>query len=153
MVVVLAGGPLLAAQDRGCAPARAFTIESKATCADPGIAIGGNPEESSTFSCLANKAVQNRCGPDGSLTRLRAFQVWLKKLQEAQSSCTTSGGTFTFADSQFSEPMNESFCLQAVPEVSSNMFEDTLCNYHSACPAVQGHCEYACAGRSTSLLD
>lgn len=152
-MVVLTGGSLTAAQELACGPAKTYTIESKASCSDSGVAIGGDPEESSTFSCLASKAVQNRCGPDGSLTRLRAFQLWLKELQKVQSACTAGGGTLTYEDSRFTEPMNESFCSQAVPEVKSNMFEDTLCNFHSGCPAVVVRCERPCAGSTTSLLD
>jgi hypothetical protein len=93
---------------------------------------------------MENKQVQGLCGPDGRLTRLRAYSSWYNKLKHFQDSCTGEGGTFAFQDSAFSEPQNESYCLQAVPEVGASMFEEPLCNYRSVCPAVTVVCERPC---------
>lgn len=142
----LAASAPLVAQDKFCAPPQVTVIDAKATCDPNGISIGGDAEDSSTFACLASKTVQNRCGPDGQLTRLRAYQLWLKRLKAAESACASHGGTFSFSDRGFVEPDNEAFCAQAVPEVGSNMFEDVLCNFHSECPTVKVQCEKSCAG-------
>lgn len=150
-LLVLAAAAPGRGEDALCAPPKETVIQSKANCTDTGVAIGVDTEESSAFACLSSKAVQNRCGPDGSLTRLRAFQTWLKKLHETEVACTSRGGTFTYEDPQFAEPTNESFCSQAIPDVSTNMFEDTLCNFHSSCPEVKVRCDRPCTGRVASL--
>jgi hypothetical protein len=149
---LLLTAPFAAAQSR-CGSMKSETIEAQAKCVDQGgVSVGGEEGDvSNTFSCLESKAVQNRCGPDGNLTRLRAFQTWLKKVKSFEASCTAQGGQFAYADPNFMEPTNETFCDQAVPETSSNMFEDSLCNFHSRCPAVKVICEPACSER-TSLV-
>ena len=76
--------------------------------------------------------MQGLCGPDGRLTRLRAYTAWYNKLKQFQDSCAAQGGTFSYQDPSFAEPQNESYCLQAVPEVGSSMFEEPLCNYRSS---------------------
>lgn len=123
-------------------------IDSEVRCVESGgINIGAGSEDGIKVACMESKQVQSQCGPDGRLTRLRAFTTWFNKLKQFEGECLSSGGSFSFHDPKFTEPQNESFCLQAQPEVGSNMFEEPLCNYRSVCPAITVTCEYACRGR------
>ena len=128
-------------------------IDSEARCVDgSGISIGFTGEDGIKVACMQDKQVQGRCGPDGSLTRLRAYTAWYNKLKQFQDSCAGQGGTFAFQDAAFFEPTNESFCLQAAPEVGQSMFEEPLCNYRSVCPAVAVQCDRPCSEHSVARL-
>ena len=120
-------------------------IDGEALCfPSGGISINFEGEDSAKVACMQNKQVRQICGPDGRLTRQQAFTKWYRNLQAFQARCAADGGTFAFQDSSFKEPQNESFCLQAQPEIGSNMFEESLCNYRSICPAVTVVCSYGC---------
>jgi hypothetical protein len=136
-----------------CLPHEATVIDSEARCIEGGgINIGYNGDDGMKVACMESKQVQGLCGPDGQLTRLRAYAQWFTKLKHFQDTCSTEGGTFSFQDKNFVEPPNENYCLQAVPEVGSNMFEEPLCNYRSVCPAVTVTCERPCAEPSVASL-
>ena len=150
-LALLTIGPLRAADL--CQPTQTSIIEAEARCVDSaGISIGLIGEEGVKVACMEDRQVQGLCGPDGRLTRLRAYTAWFNKLKQFEDSCTTGGGTFAFQDPNFKEPQNESFCLQAVPEVGSNMFEEPLCNFRSSCPAVAVVCDRPCAEHSVARL-
>jgi hypothetical protein len=114
-------------------------LESESRCADndgiPTTSGGGK------VGCFADPAVLNACGPEGRLTRLHAWSEWLRKLKDFQSQCAVKGGEFAFADPNFTEPSDESFCLAARPEVGNSFFEEPTCNFRSLCPAVQVVCQ------------
>ena len=136
-----------------CVPSQSAVIEEEARCVDDGgISIGIGEEEGAKVACMASKVVQNRCGPDGSLTRLRAYTTWFNKLKDFETVCAAKGGTFSYQDPAFVEPQDESYCLQAVPEVGSSMFEEPLCNFRSLCPAVTVVCDRPCPERSVARL-
>ncbi len=140
---ILAAGILRA--EGQCVPTQSKMIGSEVRCVDQGgISIGIGDEEGAKVACMQSKVVQNRCGPDGSITRLHAYTVWLDKLKQFERSCTAAGGTFAYQDPAFVEPQDESYCLQAIPEVGSNMFEEPLCNFRSVCPPVTVVCEHTC---------
>jgi hypothetical protein len=131
--------------ERQCAANESKVIDAEVRCVDQGgISIGMAEDEGIKVACMANKEVQGRCGPDGRLTRLHAYTVWFNKLKDFENSCAAQGGAFSFQDPNFIEPADESFCLQSIPEVGSNMFEEPLCNYRSVCPAVTVHCDRMC---------
>ncbi len=137
--------------ERQCGPSQSKVIDSEVRCVDQGgISIGIGDEEGAKVACMQSKVVQNRCGPDGRLTRLRAYTVWLDKLSQFERTCNASGGTFAYQDPTFVEPVDESYCLQAIPEVGSNMFEEPLCNFRSICPPVTVLCETSCTGRAVA---
>jgi len=143
LAAALAAGPLLAAGP--CVPSQTQDITAEARCVkSDGISIGIGEEDAAKVACLQSKKVQNLCGPDGSLTRLRAFQTWIKRLKQFEDSCAAKGGTFSYQDANFVEPADESFCSAAVPEIHTSMFEEPLCNFHSACPSVSVLCEREC---------
>ena len=132
-----------------CVPEETAVIDSEAHCVDNGgIDIGESDSEGIKVACLESKRVQNTCGPDGRLTRLHAYTLWFNKLQAFQAHCMNEGGTFSYDDNAFVEPHDESFCLQAQPEISSNMFEEPLCNYRSLCPAIKVVCSVDCGAHS-----
>jgi hypothetical protein len=136
-----------------CQAHEATVIDSEARCVeDGGINIGYTGDDGAKVACMEDKQVRGLCGPDGGLTRLRAYSDWYNKLKQFQDTCSVQGGTFAFLDTNFVEPQNESYCLQAVPEVGSNMFEEPLCNYRSVCPAVTVTCERPCNGPSVASL-
>jgi len=136
-----------------CLPHETRVIDSEARCVDNGgIDIGFNGDDGMKVACMENKQVRGLCGPDGSLTRLRAYSDWFNKLKQFQDSCAGQGGTFAFQDAAFIEPQNEAYCLQAVPEVGASMFEEPLCNYRSVCPAVTVVCERPCHEPSVARL-
>jgi hypothetical protein len=136
-----------------CVSHETKVIDSEARCVDSGgISIGFTEDEGIKVACMQDPQVRGRCGPDGSLTRLRAYSSWFNKLKQFQDSCASEGGTFAYQDARFAEPTNESFCLQAVPEVGSSMFEEPLCNYRSVCPAVAVTCDRPCADHTFARL-
>jgi hypothetical protein len=136
-----------------CVPDQTQVIESEVRCVDQGgINIGAGDADGAKGACMANKEVQNRCGPDGRLTRLRAYTTWFNKLKQFEDVCAADGGTFSYQDPNFVEPQDESYCLQAVPEVGSTMFEEPLCNFRSLCPAVTVVCERTCPEHTVSRL-
>jgi hypothetical protein len=136
-----------------CAPSESTSISSEARCVkDGGISIALADEEGAKVACMASKEVQGRCGPDGRITRLHAYTEWFNKLKEFEDRCAAEGGTFSYQNPNFIEPADESFCSQAVPEVGSNMFEESLCNYRSFCPEVTVVCERSCNDRASSKL-
>src|SRR5438477_12845965 len=93
-VVLMTG---LARAEKMCTPDQTGVIEAEARCVDEGgISIGLGDEDGAKVACMASKAVQNRCGPDGRLTRLHAYTNWYNHLKKFESSCTGSGGTFAF---------------------------------------------------------
>lgn len=128
-----------------CQSQRSSIITAEDRCSKSGIDIHYSGEDGQTVACLKAKEVQANCGPDGLLTRQQAYRLWYGKLQEFQSTCMTQGGHFIFQDSDFVEPQNESFCMPAEPEIGTSMLEDTLCNFHSVCPAVTVLCQFDCA--------
>jgi len=138
--------------DGQCVPPQSMVIDAEVHCAPKGISIGLGDEEGAKVSCMANKEVQGRCGPDGQITRLHAYTLWFNKVKEFERSCTSQGGTFSYKDPNFIEPSDESYCQQAIPEVSANMFEEPLCNFRSACPGVTVVCERPCAEHSIARL-
>jgi hypothetical protein len=129
-----------------CVPEQTSVIDAEVHCIkDGGISIAKDSEEDGiTVSCMEDSKVKQLCGPDGRITRLRAYTEWFGKLKQFEDQCAADGGTFAYQDPTFSEPKNESFCLQAVPEVNASMFEEPLCNYRSICPAVAVVCERSC---------
>lgn len=150
-IALLTAGPLWASGQ--CVPTQTTVIDAQAHCVDQGgISIGIGDEEGAKVACMASKEVQGRCGPDGRLTRLRAYTTWSNKLKKFEDSCSANGGTFSYQDANFAEPQDETFCAQAVPEVGSNMFEESLCNFHSVCPAVTVICERPCDEHTVAKL-
>ncbi len=136
-----------------CLPSESAVIDAEVRCVPQGgISIGIGDEEGAKVACMASKEVQGRCGPDGQLTRLHAYTQWFNKLKKFESQCAAEGGTFSYQDPNFIEPADESFCLQAIPEVASNMFEEPLCNYRSLCPAVAVVCERPCVEHAIAKL-
>ena len=131
LAFVFASCPLWAS-DHHCEETQTAVIDSDAKCVDQGgISIGLSDEEGAKVACMASKEVQSQCGPDGRVTRLHAYTLWFDKLKKFEDSCSAEGGTFSYKDAAFVEPQDESFCMEAIPEVGSNMFEEPLCNYHS----------------------
>src|ERR1035438_1497884 len=103
-----------------CAAHESAVIDSEVRCVDNGgISIGFTGEEGIKVACMQDKVVQGACGPDGRLTRLRAYSAWFNKLKKFENECATEGGVFAFKDAQFIEPQDESYCLQAVPDRKS----------------------------------
>lgn len=128
-----------------CQQDQSSVISAENRCVNSGgIDIGYYSDDGMKVACMKNKEVEGQCGPDGSLTRLHAYAAWMTKLKQFQDSCADSGGTFAYEDPTFQEPQDESYCLQAQPEVGANMFEDSLCNYRSVCPAVTVVCSFPC---------
>jgi hypothetical protein len=153
-IVLAAVAAPLSAQANPCVPQQTEVIHADAHCVDGGgINIGFNGEEGIKVACLRDRQVQGICGADGSLTRLRAYNAWYKKLKQFEADCLTSGGTFAYQDPTFREPENESFCLQAQPEVGTGMFEEPLCNFRSVCPAVTVTCEVPCDKKTPRSSD
>ena len=151
LVLPLIAGPLYAAGQ--CMAHESVVIDSEARCVDQGgINIGISEEDGAKVACMANKEVQGRCGPDGRLTRLHAYTVWFNKMKQFEASCSSEGGTFSYLDPNFVEPADESYCLQAIPEIGSSMFEEPLCNFRSVCPAVTVVCERPCPEHSVAKL-
>jgi hypothetical protein len=139
--------------DTQCVASQSQLIESEARCVNQdGISIGLSEEEGAKVACMESKIVQNRCGPDGQLTRLHAYESWMSHVKKFEDACTAQGGKFAFQDPNFVEPQNESFCDQAIPVVTSNMFEEPLCNFRSTCPAVKVICELTCPEHSVASL-
>ncbi len=136
-----------------CEVHKDMVIDSEARCVEQGgISIGLAEEDGAKVACMESKEVQSRCGPDGRLTRLQAYTVWFNKLKKFENSCSAQGGTFSFQDPHFSEPVNESFCMQAIPEFGASMFEEPLCNFRSVCPAVTVMCERSCSEHTLAKL-
>jgi hypothetical protein len=149
--MILVTGPLWAAGQ--CVPHETHVIDSEARCVDNGgISIGFTGDDGVKVACMEDKQVRGLCGPDGRITRLRAYTAWFNKLKQFQDSCAAQGGTFSYQDASFAEPQNESYCLQAVPEVGASMFEEPLCNYRSVCPAVTVACDRPCSEHSLAKL-
>jgi hypothetical protein len=139
--------------DTQCAPSESKMIESEARCVNQaGISIGLSEEDGAKVACMQSKVVQNQCGPDGQLTRLHAYESWMSRVKNFEDSCTAQGGKFAYQDPNFVEPQDESFCNQAIPEVTSNMFEEPLCNFRSICPTVTVVCERTCPEHSVAAL-
>jgi len=151
LALILVTGPLWAAGQ--CVAHETTVIDSEARCVDNGgISIGFSGDDGVKVACMEDRHVRGLCGPDGSLTRLRAYTAWFNKLKQFQDSCAAQGGTFYYQDPSFAEPQNESYCLQAVPELGSSMFEEPLCNYRSLCPAVTVVCDRPCSEHSVARL-
>jgi len=151
LAIVLVTGPLWAAGR--CAALESSVIDSEARCVDNGgISIGFTGDDGAKVACMEDRQVRSLCGPDGRITRLRAYTTWFNKLKQFQDSCAAQGGSFSYQDPSFVEPQDESYCLQAVPEVGSSMFEEPLCNYRSLCPAVTVVCDRACSDHSVARL-
>ena len=148
--MVLTSGSLWAGVQ--CVPDQTKVIETDVRCVDQGgISIGLGDEEGAKVACLESKEVQNRCGPDGRMTRLHAYEAWLKMLKQFENTCTAGGGTFSYQNPTFIEPQDESYCRQAVPEVGTSMFEEPLCNFRSTCPPVTVVCERSCPEPSVAM--
>jgi len=146
MMIVMFTAASLQAQD-ACRPEQLGVVDAEARCVDKGgIAIGFVGDAGAKGACMANDQVQAACGRDGQGTRRLAFAQWLGHLKEFERHCMEEGGSFAFKDRSFSEPSDETFCLQAQPEIGSNMFEEPLCNYRSLCPAVTVVCSFSCGG-------
>jgi hypothetical protein len=131
-----------------CLDAKEAVISAEAKCVDTGINIDYYGDQGVKVACLSDARVRSECGPDGHLTRLNAFTTWMRKAKEFEAGCLTQGGSFAYAEPNFTEPVDESFCLQAQPIVGKSMFEDALCNYRSVCPAVKVVCHFECRSQS-----
>jgi len=137
-----------------CGSRDSAVIDAEAHCVENGgIDIGFFADSGAKVACMENKQVQTQCGAQGRLTRMRAYSLWLGKLRQFEAACIGKNGTFSFDDPNFVEPQNENFCLPAQPEVSSNMFEEPLCNYRSLCPAATVTCRYACGDEADLSYD
>ncbi len=135
------------ASSSSCQADQAVVINSESSCfPSGGIDIDYYGDDGIKVACMQDKRVQSACGPDGRVTRLQAYRQWLSRVDQFQRSCTGKGGTFAYQDPNFVEPQSENFCLQAQPVVSSNMFEEQLCNFHSLCPDVTVLCQLPCEG-------
>jgi hypothetical protein len=120
-------------------------VTSEGRCVEGGgINIVDGSAESATLSCVTDNQVRNACGQDGQLARIHAFQHWLQGVKQFEDRCAAEGGTFAYANENFREPHQESFCSTPQPQTSSSMFEETLCNYRSACPPVEVVCRRTC---------
>ncbi len=152
VAALLVTGPLWGAEQ--CVPHETSVIDSEVRCVnDGGISIGEDAEEAGAkVACMQAQKVKTLCGADGQITRIRAYGEWFGKLKRFQDECAAEGGTFAFQDPTFVEPHNESYCLQAVPEIGSSMFEEPLCNYRSLCPAVAVTCERTCSEATIARL-
>ncbi len=130
-----------------CGPEQKTVVESEVKCfPSGGVDIGYMSDEGVKVACMQDQRVKSVCGPDGQVTRLQAYRAWYSKLSEATAACHAKGGNIAFADPRFVEPTDETYCMQAQPEVGSNMFEGSLCNYRAVCPAITVVCEFSCRG-------
>lgn len=129
-----------------CGPAEKIEIDSEARCFETGVDISYMGEEGVKVACMQDKLVQKTCGSDGQITRLQAYRQWFAKLKQAENACFVRGGDFSYSDPNFVEPMDETFCMQAQPEIGSNMFEGALCNYRAVCPTITVICDMSCGG-------
>jgi hypothetical protein len=137
-----------------CGPQEKAVIDGQAKCvASGGIDIGFLGEDGIKVACMEDKRVVRECGPDGRITRLQAYRSWYNNLQQFQASCASRGGTPKFEDPSFTEPTDESFCLQAQPTVGSNMFESALCNYQAICPSITMTCDFSCKKESIAAYN
>lgn len=149
--MLLGLGSVARASDQ-CRPPEQVMIDTEARCFPAGgLAIDYFGEEGGKVACMQNKEVTRVCGPDGRVTRLRAFTLWYNKVKQYEASCNAKGGVFNYQDANFVEPTNESYCLQAQPEVGSNMFEEPLCNYRAMCPSTPVVCSFPCESRRKSV--
>ena len=146
LIAFAAAGPAQAAGE--CLGEEQTVISSEAQCVPNGINIDYYGDEGIKVACLSDQRVRSECGPDGRLTRLNAFTTWMRKAKAFEAACLAKGGTFDYAEPNFTEPTNESFCLQAEPIIGNSMFEDALCNYRSLCPAVKVVCHMGCSSES-----
>jgi hypothetical protein len=139
-----------ASADDVCKAPEKTTIDAELKCfPSAGKNIGYYGDGGAKVACLQDKDVARICGPDGRVTRLHAFTLWYNKVKEYEAECADKGGVFNYQDPRFVEPTDESFCLQAQPEVGANMFEEPLCNYRAMCPSVAVVCSFPCETRRT----
>jgi hypothetical protein len=138
--------------DSVCRPEQEAVIDSETRCfGQGGISINFTGETGIKTACMSDSRVRAACGADGQGTRQQAFGQWLNRLKEFEQQCAANGGEFSFKDPQFTEPTDQSYCLQAQPEIGESMFEEPLCNYRSICPAVTVVCLPACGDKVAHL--
>ena len=129
------------------APDEFATLSSEGHCLEgQGIPVVDAMVESASLACVVDPQVRSTCGADGQLARVHAFKNWLNNARNFENHCAATGGTFAYSNPNFREPSQESFCNAPHPETSSSMFEETYCNYKSACPAAEVVCRHTCAG-------
>jgi hypothetical protein len=118
-----------------------LTIASEARCLESiGVPIPEVSDNQVKLACLRDKTVQAECNPDGQHARIQAFRQWHSDLMDFKDRCAEVGGVFGFADPNFKEPANESFCSAADVEVRYGTFEQPHCNFVSRCPPVVLSC-------------
>ena len=118
-----------------------LVISAEAHCVQSrGIPIKEVPDNEVKVACLRDKNVQMACNPDGAHARSEAFRQWTAQVMEFRDRCASVGGQFAYADSQFQEPSDSSFCSIAQPEVQYSEFETPMCNFVSRCPSIAVTC-------------
>ena len=110
-------------------------------CSDAGVPLATMSDEKTSVACLTDENVKIVCGPDGRLTRLKAFSMVLQRIREFQDRCEGDGGTFSYSDPGFKEPTDESFCPPSRPYAKEGYLEQTLCNFRGSCGPVKVTCE------------
>lgn len=137
-----------------CVPEEKSVIDAEARCfEDGGMDIGFMGDEGFKVACLRDARVKSVCGPDGRVTRLNAYREWFARLKQAENACSARGGRFLYEDPNFTEPTDESFCMQAQPEVGSTMFESATCNFRAVCPSITVVCEFKCRSQRMVVGD
>lgn len=133
---------LLKAAPMGKPDAQDFLIiGSESRCLQSsGVPIEEVPDNQVKLACLKDPTVQSTCNPDGSHARVNAFRSWTAQVMDFKERCTEVGGTFSFADPNFKEPADSSFCSLAQPEVMYSEWETPMCNFVSRCPQVAVSC-------------
>jgi hypothetical protein len=118
-----------------------LTVAAEAHCvASRGIPISEVPDNQVKVACLKDHTVQMACNPDGSHARVEAFRQWTAQMMDFKERCSSVGGSFAYADPNFKEPSDSSFCSLAQPEVQYSEFETPMCNFVSRCPGVAVIC-------------
>ncbi len=120
------------------------TIDSNEKCVPTGIYLGNySPEELISLAPLDPRVVRF-CGIKGRSVQQRAFAAFLEKMSDAQTDCEKKGGTFGFLKPDFRMPLNEDYCLPAVPQVAADRLEEYRVNMEAACPSVVTECRLPC---------
>jgi hypothetical protein len=118
-----------------------LSISAEARCVDTiGIPIAETRDNQVKVACLRDKGVQMQCNPDGRHARIQAFRDWSQQLMDFKERCAAVEGVFSFADPNFREPADDSFCSSAQVEVRYGAFEEPHCNFVSRCPAIALSC-------------
>jgi len=67
-----------------------------------GISIGLGDDEGAKLACIESKQGSEQVWSGRRLTRLRAYQAWIKKFERSLKMPARSDGTFSFSRFQFS---------------------------------------------------